>query len=358
MNSFLVQCSLAAPQAHKSVPASGTCSCATSAQERPPQASVPLSWGPFLALQNSSYFGRIHLGLPSFNFLGSDFFLFVRAALVIMKPNCSQNLAPKMGPPRSPIFGTYGGHFCGRSETKFNGIGGPKLGSPKTQIKTQNWCQFLSPSFGTICLPRDAISKDINQSSVPGKAHMTRPFFQPKSSPISRPMKPRRSQSHIPNCASCCSKSSTADTQWKISDMCVRGCSLASMWFNYKDERRLALGTIWCKVNLYFVRSRFILYRILCIWHLHVHGDQITMHISMYILCCSGKIVYILLLCQSLCIFGRVRWMCLSGVSCSLFDLMVWELPVTMVSFKSLSLKTFYFKWSTVLHQCRSFAEK
>ena len=57
------------------------------------------------------------------------------------------------------------------------------------------------------------------------EAHMTRPFFQPKSSPISRPMKPRRSQSHIPNCASCCSKSSAADTQWKILDMCVRGCS-------------------------------------------------------------------------------------------------------------------------------------
>ena len=104
----------------------------------------------------------------SFNFLLSDFFLFVRAALVIMKPNCSQNLAPKMGPPHSPIFGTYGGHFCGRSETRFNGIGGPKLGPPKTQIETQNWCQFLSPSFGTICLPRDAISKYINQSSVPG----------------------------------------------------------------------------------------------------------------------------------------------------------------------------------------------
>ena len=47
------------------------------------------------------------------------------------------------------------------------------------------------------------------------EAHMTRPFFQPKSSPISRPMKPRRSQSHIPNCASCCSKSSAADMQWK-----------------------------------------------------------------------------------------------------------------------------------------------
>ena len=45
------------------------------------------------------------------------------------------------------------------------------------------------------------------------EAHMTRPFFQPKSSPISRPMKPRRSQSHIPNCASCCSKSFAADTQ-------------------------------------------------------------------------------------------------------------------------------------------------
>ena len=57
--------------------------------------------------------------------------------------------------------------------------------------------------------------------------------------------------------------------------------------------------------------------------HVSGDGDQITMHISMYILCCSGKIVYILLRCQSLCIFGRVRWMRLSGVSCSLFDPMV-----------------------------------
>ena len=34
--------------------------------------------------------------------------------------------------------------------------------------------------------------------------------------------------------------------------VCVRGCRIASMWFNYKDERRLALGTTWCKVTLYF----------------------------------------------------------------------------------------------------------
>ena len=87
---------------------------------------------PISSLQTRSYFGRVHLGLPSFNFLGSHFLLFVRAALVIIKPNCSQNVAPKMGPPHSPIFGTYGGHFCGRSETSFNGIGGPKLGPPKT----------------------------------------------------------------------------------------------------------------------------------------------------------------------------------------------------------------------------------
>ena len=35
--------------------------------------------------------------------------------------------------------------------------------------------------------------------------------------------------------------------------------------------------------------------------------DQITMHISICILCCSRKIVYILLRCQSLCFFGRVQ---------------------------------------------------
>ena len=171
------------------------------------------------------------MGLPSFNFFGSHFFLFVRAALVIIKPNCSQNVAPKIGPLHSRIFGTYGGHFCGRSETRFNGIGGAKLGPPKTQIETQNCCQFLSPSFDTICSPRDAMSKYTNPACQVEtlEAHMTRPFFQPKSSPISRPMKPRRSQSHIPNCASCCSKSSAAATHWKIPDMCVRGCSIASM---------------------------------------------------------------------------------------------------------------------------------
>ena len=53
--------------------------------------------------------------------------------------------------------------------------------------------------------------------------------FEPKSSLISRPIKPRRSQSHIPNCASCRSKSTTADTQWKIPDMCLRGCRIVSM---------------------------------------------------------------------------------------------------------------------------------
>ena len=208
------------------------------------------------------------------------------------------------------------------------------------KIGANFWAPLLTPFAYRVMLFQNILINPACQAET-WEAHMTRSFFQPKSSPISRPMKPRRSQSHIPNCASCCSKSSTADTQWKIPDMCVRGCSLASMWFNYKDERRLALGTIWCKVNLYFVRSRFILYRILCIWHLHVHGDQNTMHISMYILYCSGMIVYILLPCQSLCIFGRVRWMCLSGVLCSLFDLVVWELPVTMVFFKSLSLKIF-----------------
>ena len=128
----------------------------TSAQERPPQVSVALFNGPFLALQNSSYFGRVHLGLPSFNFLGSDFFLVLRAALVIMIQIVHKIWHQKWGH-TDPIFGTYGGCFCGRSETRFNGIGGPKLGPPKTQIETQNWCQFLSPSFGTICLPRDAI---------------------------------------------------------------------------------------------------------------------------------------------------------------------------------------------------------
>ena len=97
---------------------------------------------PISSLQNSLYFGRVHLGLRSFNFLGSHFFLFVRAALVIIKPNCSQNVAPKMGPPHSPIFGTYGGHFSGRSETSFNGIGGPKLGPQKHKLRPKIGANF------------------------------------------------------------------------------------------------------------------------------------------------------------------------------------------------------------------------
>ena len=28
-------------------------------------------------------------------------------------------------------------------------------------------------------------------------------------------------------------------------------CRIASMWFNYKDGRRLALGTTWCKVTVF-----------------------------------------------------------------------------------------------------------
>ena len=110
-------------------------------------------------------------------------------------------------------------------------LGGQNWVPQKHKLRPKIGCQFLSPSFDTICSPRDAMSKYTNPACQVEtlEAHMTRPFFQPKSSPISRPMKPRRSQSHIPNCASCCSKSSAAATHWKIPDMCVRGCSIASM---------------------------------------------------------------------------------------------------------------------------------
>ena len=163
-------------------------------------------------------------GLRQFQFFWNPFLAFRLRRACHNQAKLFTKCGTKNGPATQPIFGTHRGHFCGRSETRFNGIGGPKLGSPKTQIETQKWCQFLTPSLDKICLPRDAISKYINhESSVPEtwEAHMTRPFFQPKSRPISTPMKPRRSQSHIPNCASCRSKSSAADTQWKIFDMCV-----------------------------------------------------------------------------------------------------------------------------------------
>ena len=45
----------------------------------------------------------------------------------------------------SPIFGTYGGHFCGRSETGFNGIGGPKLRFPKHKLRPKIGANFGVP---------------------------------------------------------------------------------------------------------------------------------------------------------------------------------------------------------------------
>ena len=41
---------------------------------------------------------------------------------------------------------------------------------------------------------------------------------------------------------------------------------------------------VFCEVVLHFVSDSLHMI-------LHVHGDQITTNISMYILCCSGKIV-------------------------------------------------------------------
>ena len=96
--------------------------------------------------------GESHLALDGF-------FFFVRAALVRIKPNGSQNVT-KMGPPHSPIFGPMGAISVAVLKQASMELGA-KIGSPKNQIETQNWCQFLSPSFDTICLPRDAISKYI-----------------------------------------------------------------------------------------------------------------------------------------------------------------------------------------------------
>ena len=120
-------------------------------------------------------------------------------------------------------------------------------------------------------------------------AHMTRPFFQQNQAPFpglwnhaeveATQIAPRVVQ-----------KAPLLIRSGKYLICVCKGVVLRQCDLN-KDERRVALGTIWCKVNLYFVRSCFSLYRILCIWHLHVHGDQITMNTSMYILCCSGKIV-------------------------------------------------------------------
>ena len=72
------------------------------------------------------------------------------------------------------------------------------------------------------------------------------------------------------------------------------------------------LGTTWCKINFYFVRSCFILYRILGIWHLHVHGDQITTNIqsTWQYLCIFSAVL------ARLCKFYGVANRCIYSAEC------------------------------------------
>ena len=53
------------------------------------------------------------------------------------------------------------------------------MGPPKTQIETQNWCQFLSPS----CLPRDAISKYIKTDILARMRQASRQASRPRGRP-------------------------------------------------------------------------------------------------------------------------------------------------------------------------------
>ena len=130
----------------------------------------------------------------SFNFLGSDFFLFVRAALVIMKPNCSQNLAPKMGPPHSPLFGTYGAISAAVPKQGSMELGGQNWVPQKHKLRPKIGANFsaplLAPFAYRVMLFQNTLINPACQAET-WEGHMTRPFFQPKSSPISRSMKPR-----------------------------------------------------------------------------------------------------------------------------------------------------------------------
>ena len=150
-----------------------------------------------------------------------------------------------MGPPHSPIFGTYGGHFCGRSETSFNGIGGPKLGPPKIQIETQNWCQFLGLFWYYLLTAWCYFKNTLIQRA---RFQHRRPTWQEGFSNLNQALFPglwnhAKSKPH-PKLRLVFFKKLAADTQWKIPGMCVRGCRIASMCFDYRDERRRPDGSV------------------------------------------------------------------------------------------------------------------
>ena len=118
--------------------------------------------------------------------------------------------------------------------------------------------------------------------------------------------------------------------QWKIPDMCVRGCRI--VWF----DLIFRMSIVW-RWEPFDARWTCILWASasFCVGFFAYDTCMImVIRLPCIYLCIFSavQIVYILLRCQSLCTFGRVRWMRLSGVSYSLFDPMVWELPLTMVS--------------------------
>ena len=76
-------------------------------------------------------------------------------------------------------------------------LGGQNWVPQKHKLRPKICANFLSPSFDTICLPRDAISNTlIQRARETWEAHMTRPFFQPKSSPFQAHETTQKSKPH------------------------------------------------------------------------------------------------------------------------------------------------------------------
>ena len=86
---------------------------------------------PISSLQTRSYFGRVHLGLPSFNFLLSDFLSFRSRRACHNEAKLFTKSGTKNGPATQPHFWNLWGPFLWPFRNKVQWNWGAEIGPPK-----------------------------------------------------------------------------------------------------------------------------------------------------------------------------------------------------------------------------------